>query len=85
MNNLKKNLKTVKILNITEISMKYRIMTNGQEYKVQFKKWYYLFWLTVQRPEDLDNKDFGGDKTFKTKEEAQAYIDSKQPDQWVKA
>lgn len=54
---------------------KYRIIGNGQDFKVQ-KRVYLFFWATEQRPEDLDNKDFGGPRTFSTKEQAQKYIDS---------
>lgn len=52
---------------------KYRIMTDGEVFKVQ-KRVFLFFWKDEQRPEDLDNKDFGGLKTFTTLEQAQSYI-----------
>ena len=54
---------------------KFRIVGNGQDYKVQ-KRVFLFFWATEQRPEDLDNKDFGGPITFNSKEQAQKYIES---------
>lgn len=61
--------------------MKFRIITNQSYFKVQYRKW--LMWFTVQEPEDLDNKYFGGDKCFDTKDQAQTYIDSKTPKAWT--
>jgi hypothetical protein len=65
-----------------ETKMKYRIITDGTDFRVQYTKWYYPCWFTVQRPEDLDNKDFGGPKTFTTKESAQEYINQYTPKPW---
>lgn len=62
--------------------MKYRVITDGHRFKVQERSLLWPFWSTVQRPEDLDNKDFGGDKCFDTKEKADAYIKEKTPRVW---
>lgn len=59
----------------------FRIITDGQDFKVQ-KRTLWFFWMTVQRPEDLDNKDFGGDKTFTTKKDAEVYINQHTPKKW---
>ena len=64
--------------------MKLRIISNGSIFKPQYKKWFHPFWITFQRPEDLDNKDFGGDVTFETKQEAQDFLDSKKTKIWVR-
>lgn len=55
--------------------MNYRIITDSHRFKVQYRQWWNPIWLTIQRPEDLDNKDFGGDKSFSSKAEAQKYMD----------
>lgn len=53
-----------------------RIITDGHKFKVQ-TRFLLIFWRTVQRPEDLDNKDFGGDMSFNSKKEAEQYISNK--------
>ncbi len=63
--------------------MKLRIISNGSIFKPQYKKSCYPFWITFQRPVDPDNKDFGGDVTFYTKQEAQKFIDSKKTKSWA--
>lgn len=59
----------------------FRIISNGRDFKVQ-KRVLFFFWQTVQRPEDLDNKDFGGDKSFDSKEQAEMYIAQQTPKKW---
>ena len=63
--------------------MLYRIISNGHSFRVQYRSWYNPFWKTVERPEDLDNKDFGGPKDFDSKEKAEKYIESKKPEKWT--
>lgn len=60
----------------------FRIISNGCDFKVQ-KRFLYFFWITVQRPEDLDNKDFGGDMTFSSQMEAELYISHHTPKNWT--
>lgn len=57
---------------------RFRIISDGVYFKVQ-KRVFLFFGATVQRPEDLDNKDFGGDKSFSSKAEAQKYIKLQTP------
>lgn len=53
---------------------KFRIISyNSGRYKVQYRR-FLIFWKTIQRPENLDSKDFGGDMIFGTKEKAQDWI-----------
>ena len=61
---------------------KYRIISNGEKFKVQ-KRVFLVFWKTVQEPEDLDNKIFGGDKVFTSKKDAQKYIEENAETPWV--
>lgn len=53
--------------------MKYRIITNGNNFRIQVR-FLLFFWTNMQRPEDLDNKDFGGSMTFKTLDEAKKFV-----------
>ncbi len=50
----------------------YRIILDEHFYKIQVK--FFLFWRTIQRPEDLNNKDFGGDMCFNSFEQADEYL-----------
>ena len=59
----------------------FRIISNGRDFKVQ-KRVLFFFWQNVQRPEELDNKDFGGDKSFDSKEHAELYIAQHTPKKW---
>lgn len=59
--------------------MKFRIMERRQTFKIQYSTWG-LFWKTLQRPEDLDNKDFGGDRTFSSFEEAEKFLEQTKKD-----
>jgi len=68
------------------MNSKFKIITNGEKFKVQERILPFLpLWKTVQRPENLNSKDFGGDKSFNSKEEAQNYIDEKNKKQWKDA
>ncbi len=62
--------------------MRFRIITDGYDYKVQTKSWYSFWWSTVQRPENLDEKDFGGDKSFASYKDAKDYIERETPRRW---
>ena len=60
----------------------YRIISNGDSFKIQ-KRVLLFFWITIQRPENLDNKDFGGDLSFSSKEEAKNHIRNIEEKPWV--
>jgi hypothetical protein len=60
----------------------FRITTNGISYQVQ-KRVLFLFWVNMQRPENLNEKDFGGDVIFFSYEEAEEYIKRLCPPDWV--
>jgi len=53
--------------------MKTRIILQGGFYKIQIR-FLWFFWRTIQRPEDLDEKDFGGDMCFIYQSEAERYV-----------
>jgi len=55
---------------------KYRIISNGIYFKIQ-TKFFLFFWATLQKPSIFGRKELGGDAFFRSKAEAQAYIDEK--------
>ena len=60
----------------------YRIITDGQRFKVQ-ERVLFFFWKTEQKIVRDDDKDFGGDLSFEKLEEAKEYINLITPKKWV--